>query len=70
MTIGERAYKAIKEKASKKGISFARECAEIGFSNRAAIYWVRGNAVPGGYILSLMLKNGYDLNYILLGEET
>lgn len=69
MSIGKRAAKLIKERAWRNGTSFAHECGEIQCCDVQLRAWSREKANPSARVLAEMLRNGYDINYILLGGE-
>lgn len=67
MTIGERARKAIYERAEKNGTSVLRECAELDLNNTCFRDWgTRTN--PSAFYLAEMCRHGYDIVWILTGE--
>lgn len=68
MTIGQRAAQAIKNRAKQKGITFVKECDLLGTNRQTAKNWKYGRTNPGSWIIAEMLRQGYDIEYILLGE--
>ena len=68
MTIGQRAAKAIKERAWKNGTNFKDECAWVDCSDRQFRAWSSGETNPCARVLAEMYKLGYDIPYILTGE--
>lgn len=68
MTIGQRAAQAVKERAKEKGITIEQECEAIKTSKSTVYDWATC-MTPGGYILSEMYRQGYDVIWILSGER-
>ena len=69
MTIGQRAAEAIREKAKFKGLDFRTECSNIGVPAQTVSCWKVGHCDPGSFYLAEMYKLGYDVIYILTGEN-
>lgn len=69
MTIGQRAYQAVMETAERKGISFLKECARMDVNPGLVKEWKTRNN-PSANILQVLAKGGYDIHYILTGEES
>lgn len=68
-TIGKRAAWAFDnrcvETRSKKGV----ELAKLNITPGTMSNWRTGDTEPGGYHLRQMALNGYDVMWILLGDE-
>ena len=69
MTIGQRAVQAIKEEAEAHNVSFEDECAALDIERTVVRGWRKGTCNPASYYLSQMARNGYDIMWILLGDE-
>ena len=69
MTIGQRAAKAIKERAWANDTNFKDECSFVDCSDAQFRAWARGKANPCARVLAEMYKQGYDIPYILTGER-
>lgn len=69
MTIGQRAAKLIKERSWAEGTSFEQQCNKIDCSDRYMWNWSSGKNNPSASVLAEMLRAGYDIEYILLGES-
>lgn len=69
MTIGERAYLAICEKAEQEGISVKQECWNLEIDYRAIYGWKMKRGSPRADTLQRMCLMGYDVIYILTGES-
>ena len=68
-TIGNRAYKAIKQRARENGISPSNEALKLGVSPKSLSDW-KQNTNPTAYYLQQMCLAGYDVVYILTGERS
>lgn len=69
MTIGQRAAKAIKERAWANDTNFIDECSLVDCSDAQFRAWGRGKANPCARVLAEMYKQGYDIPYILTGVK-
>lgn len=69
MTIGQRAYLAVREMAEKEGIHAVNECKNLEISESCIYDWKRGEKTPNAYTLQRMCLMGYDVIYILTGER-
>ena len=67
MTIGERAYKAIKEKCGHRKIK--KELDRMGILQSSIYGWKNGELNPSAYYLQQMALAGYDVFWILTGER-
>ena len=67
MTIGQRAYKAIRDRADRRNME--KEYDRLGIPQNTASAWKRGKCDPGGYYLRVLALAGYDIYWILTGEE-
>jgi hypothetical protein len=68
LTIGQRASKAIQEKAKNNGNWIYVECEKIGVSRKVYRDWRKCGFNPTAYFLQQMALNGYDIYWILTGE--
>ena len=68
MTIGERAVKAICDRAKANGTTDIIECAFLGINPRTLEDWKK-RYNPSTYFLQQMVYHGYDVIWILTGEE-
>lgn len=68
MTIGQRAVKAIYDTAEREGITAKAECELIGINPNLLRDW-RTRFNPSAYLLADMAKVGYDVMWILLGDD-
>ena len=69
MTIGERAFQAIKARANEKGIPFQDECEALGTHSSTIRYMHWNKTNPGSWLIAEMLRQGYNIEYVLLGDE-
>jgi DNA-binding transcriptional regulator YiaG len=69
MTIGQRAVQAVEQRAKETGLSKKQVCKNMGTSWDAVRYWKREKSNPGCYMLQRMYYAGYDIMWILLGDE-
>ncbi len=69
MTIGQRAAQCIKERAWEIGITFRRECDDMGINDSQMRVWASGKMNPSAHFLAVMCSHGYDIKYILTGER-
>lgn len=69
MTIGERAYKAISDRADQKGVGIVEYAKSIGISQPNLSHWKSARSEPRAYLLSLMAEAGLDVHWILTGQE-
>ena len=70
MTIGQRAAKLVKERAWKRGTTFGAECALLGIWDSNMREWAKGISAPRAITLARMYEYGYDVIWILTGEES
>ena len=70
MTIGERAYKAISDRADQEGVGIVAYAKSIGISQPNLSHWKNAHSEPRAYLLSLMVEAGLDVQWILTGQET
>ena len=70
MTIGQRGYIAIHDRASEKNITVQQECDDLDINSSIVGYWKRGESNPRADVLQKMAFAGYDVIYILTGEKT
>ena len=70
MTIGERAYKAISDRADQEGVGIVAYAKSIGISQPNLSHWKNAHSEPRAYLLSLMVEAGLDVHWILTGQET
>ena len=66
--IGLRAAKAVRHMAAENrtSIEFELDCCKV---EKKRLYSWENGADPCAFTLAEMLKNGYDIEYILLGEK-
>ena len=69
MTIGERAYKAISDRADQKGVGIVAYAKSIGISQPNLSHWKSAHSEPRAYLLSLMTEAGLDVQWILTGQR-
>lgn len=69
MTIGERAYKAISDRAAQKGVGIVEYAKSIGISQPNLSHWKSTHSEPRAYSLCLMAEAGLDVHWILTGAE-
>lgn len=67
-TIGNRAYKEIKNRARENGISPSKEAMKLLADSRLLSAWKR-DTNPSAYYLQQMSLAGYDVIYILTGRR-
>lgn len=70
MTIGERAYKAISDRADQAGVGIVAYAKSIGISQPNLTHWKNAHSEPRAYLLSLLAEAGLDVHWILTGQET
>lgn len=68
-TIGERAAKAIRDRAKKNRTTFEEELKNLNFFKSAIKAWEEKGYAPSAYYLQKMCLAGYDVIYILTGER-
>lgn len=66
-TIGQRAARAIRDRAGANGTSYTEEIAKLDVSWRVLHGWERLNMNPNAYYLRKMVLAGYDVISILIG---
>ena len=69
MTIGQRASKAINERAKQNGTCVYQECAILGVSRKLKTDWNRRGLNPSPLLLQRFALEGYDVHYILTGVK-
>ena len=69
MTIGERAYKAISDRADQKDVGIVAYAKSIGISQPNLSHWKNAHSEPRAYLLSLMVEAGLDVQWILTGQR-
>lgn len=69
MIIGERAYKAISDRASENGLEVWEYAKNIGIDRRNVSNWKTGRSEPRAYSLCLMAEAGLDVHWILTGQR-
>lgn len=69
MTIGQRAAQLIKERAKKNNRRVEWELLELEIHEHSFRDWVAEKTNPSAYFLQNMARNGYDIMYILVGDE-
>lgn len=69
MTIGERAYKAISDRADQEGVGIVAYAKSIGISQPNLAHWKNAHSEPRAYLLSLMVEAGLDVHWILTGQR-
>ena len=67
-TIGERAVKAIEERAKQNGRKKGPEAKTIGISRSNLWDWEKKHVDPAAYFLQQMVLDGYDIYWILTGK--
>jgi hypothetical protein len=66
--IGIRAFEAVRAMSRRRGTSISREVARLGLWQPEVYRWGRGQA-PNAANLELLCLAGYDVIWILTGEE-
>lgn len=69
MTIGQRAVECIQNRAWENDTTIQNQCDILGFDRSRLVAWRKGNVNPDSYVIAEMLRNGYDIEYILIGEK-
>ena len=69
-TIGERTAKAIRDRVKKNNSLLKDELRKIDVSRRALLSWELYGMNPSAYFLQQMALEGYDIMWILTGEES
>lgn len=69
MTIGQRAAAEIREHAFRKHIKLGQEIANIKGNRNCYRLWKIGRVDPQAFALQQMALAGYDIHWILTGEE-
>lgn len=67
-TIGQRAAKAIRNRAKKNGTLLEDELLNVNVSRRVLCGWERSKRNPQAYFLQQMALAGYDVYWILTGR--
>ena len=70
MSIGQRIYEAIRARAKEKGIKICEEIKLLGVSKDTARNWRIAKHDPGAWIIAEMCRQGYDIAWILTGDES
>lgn len=68
LTIGQRAAKAVRQRAPRKML--AQEIKRIHSSHASYGQWKCGKTNPSPYVLARMAVLGYDIYWILTGQES
>ena len=68
-TIGNRAFKQLKERAKQNGICVTNEALKLGITGHSLADWKHGKGNPSAYYLQQMCLAGYDVIYILTGKR-
>lgn len=68
-TIGQRAVKAIRQRAKENGVAELDEFALLGIEPRIKRGWEKEGINPSAKFLQNMAREGYDIMWILLGDE-
>ena len=68
-SIGERAAKAIRDRAKEKRITFEAELKKLNFCKNTVLYWEEKGYAPSAHYLQKMCFAGYDVIYILTGVK-
>ena len=69
MTIGERVVQAIRERAKQNGTTLEVEKRQLGISQGCYTGYKYGRFDPSALVLQQMLRNGYDIVWILGGNK-
>lgn len=69
-TIGNRAFKELKNRARENGISVTNEALKLGITGHSLADWKHGKGNPSAYYLQQMALAGYDVVYILSGQRS
>ena len=69
MTIGERAYKAISDRADQEGVGIVAYAKSIGISQPNLAHWKNAHSEPRAHLLSLLAEAGLDVHWILTGQR-
>jgi transcriptional regulator with XRE-family HTH domain len=69
MTVGQRAAKAIRDRAKKNGETLEREADKVYVSRKVINDWEIHNRNPQAFFLQQMALAGYDIYWILLGGK-
>lgn len=69
-TIGQRAVWAIEERCVERRTKKQEEMPKIGVPSSTLSFWRHGKTEPSGFILAAMAKEGYDVMWILTGEQS
>lgn len=67
ISIGQRAAKAIRQRAKETGNTLEVEFLKVGVSRQVVNRWENTNLNPSAYYLQQMALAGYDINWILTG---
>lgn len=67
--IGERAAKAIRDRAKKNKTTFEAELKKLNFFKSSIKAWEEKGYAPSAHYLQKMYFAGYDVIYILTGEK-
>ena len=67
--IGKRAAMAIRERAKQNGTKIGAESLKVDVSRKTMNDWEKRNMNPSAYFLQQMAFAGYDVVWILTGEE-
>lgn len=67
--IGQRAVKAIRERSKKNGTKLEEESLKVYVSRKVMNDWEIRNRNPSAYFLQQMALSGYDVYWILTGQD-
>lgn len=67
--IGQRAAQAIRERAKQNGTKLEEESLKVYVSRKVMNDWERRSVNPSAYFLQQMALSGYDVFWILTGQE-
>lgn len=68
-SIGERAAKAIRDRAKENNTTFGAELKKLNIFQYAVTEWEKKGYAPSAHYLQKMCLAGYDVIYILTGER-
>ena len=68
-SIGQRAFRAVEKRADENGTSVLIEMAILGAERTSYRAWEKGEGNPSAYYLRQLALRGYDVMWILLGDE-
>lgn len=68
--VGERAAYAIRQRCAQNGIRISAEKKKLDMNSCTLFHWEHGEHAPTSYFLRKMALAGYDVMWILTGEES